>query len=82
VGDFNYNDINWETFTVSDLSSAPQPSEEFLEILSTCTLHQHVSEPTRFKPSVLPSLLDLVITGARLVTCLIYHQAKVTNIFF
>ena len=42
VGD---SDINWETFTVSDLSSAPQPSEEFLEMLSTCMLYHHVLEP-------------------------------------
>ena len=38
VGDFNYSYISWETFTVSDSSPAPQPSEEFLEMLSTCTL--------------------------------------------
>ena len=37
AGDFNYNDINWAT--VSESSSSPQPSEEFLEMLSTCTLY-------------------------------------------
>jgi len=63
VGDFNYSDINWDDLTVNDSSTAPQPSEEFLEMLSTCTLHQHVSEPTRFKHGVLPTLLDLVITN-------------------
>ena len=63
VGDFNYSDINWETLTVNDSSSAPQSSEEFLEVLSTCALCQHVSEPTRFKHGVSPSLLDLVITN-------------------
>ena len=26
-------------------------------MLSTCTLYQHVSEPTRFKPGILPSLV-------------------------
>ena len=63
VGDFNYSDINWETFTVNTSSSDPKSSEDFLEVLSTCTLHQHVSEPTRFKHGVSPSLLDLVITN-------------------
>jgi len=29
VGDFNYNDSNWETFTVSESSPTPQPSEKF-----------------------------------------------------
>ena len=32
-------------------------------MLSTCTLYQHSSEPTCFKPGVFPSLLDLVITN-------------------
>ena len=39
VGDFNYNDINRETFTVSESSPTLQPSEEFLEVLSTCMLY-------------------------------------------
>ena len=63
MGDFNYSDINWETLTVNDSSSAPQSSEEFLEELYTCVLCQHVSEPTHFKHGVSPSLLDLVITN-------------------
>ena len=63
VGDFNYNDVNWETFTMNASSSDPKPSEDFLEVLSTCSLYQHVSEPTRFKQGVSPSLLDLVITN-------------------
>ena len=61
VGDFNYSDINLETFTVSDSSPAPQHSEEFLKMLSTCTLYQHVSDSTRFKPGIEPSLLDFLI---------------------
>jgi len=32
-------------------------------MLSTCTLYQHMSEPTHFKPGIAPSLLDLVITN-------------------
>ena len=43
--------------------SDPKSSEDFLEVLFTCTLHQHVSEPTRFKHGVSPSLFDLVITN-------------------
>ena len=49
--------------TVSESRSIPQPPEEFLEVLSTCMLYQHVSEPTCFKPGILPPLLDLVITN-------------------
>ena len=48
---------------MNDSSSAPQSSEEFLEVLSTCALCQNVSEPTHFKHGVSPSLLDLVITN-------------------
>ena len=47
----------------SHLLPDPKPSEDFLEVLSTCSLYQHVSEPTRFKQGVSPSLLDLVITN-------------------
>ena len=58
VGDFNY--VIWETFTVSESSSTSKPYEEILEVLSTCTLYQHVSEPTHFKPGILLYLLDLL----------------------
>ena len=62
VGNFNYSDINWKSLTIND-SSSPQPYEEFLEVISSCALYQHVSEPTRYKQGVAPSLLDLMITN-------------------
>jgi len=63
VGDFNYNDINWGSSTVYASSSDTHSSEEFLEVLSTFSLYQHVFKPTLYKSGVLPSLLELVITN-------------------
>lgn len=42
MGDFNYNDISWETMTASSLTS-----DSFLTTISDCFLTQHVTVPTR-----------------------------------
>ena len=60
VGDFNYKEIDWEN------EYAPQSKEyqsKFINALQECFLHQHVSEPTRFRVNETPNLLDLVLSS-------------------
>ena len=59
-GDFNFPEINWETFNVNaGPYSAPS---QFLSCLNNCYLSQNVSEFTRIRGNNKPSLIDLVIT--------------------
>ena len=58
VGDFNYKDIDWSN------DSAPpekQHLNHFIDTLHDCYLHQHVTEPTRYRSNETPSLLDLIL---------------------
>ena len=61
VGDFNFKDINWKTWSTS--KSEQSKEHRFLETLRDCYLFQHVSEPTRARGTDEPSLLDLIITN-------------------
>ena len=73
VGDFNYNQINWDTFTVNDVSPDSQCFDDFLLTISECALYQHIIEPTHFRPNQTPSILDLVFTNEEgMVTNLVY----------
>lgn len=60
VGDFNYKEIDW------DNEYAPPNKEHqsnFINALQECYLHQHVTEPTRFRVNETPNLLDLLLTS-------------------
>ena len=61
AGDFNLPQINWEM----GISSAPPNhiSHAFVEVIQDCFLHQHVSEPTRFRIGEVPSTLDLIFSN-------------------
>ena len=61
TGDFNLPQINWAT----SFCSAPEShhAHKFLVAIHDCLLFQHVTQPTRFRDGVAPSLLDLVITN-------------------
>ena len=57
-GDFNYHGIDWVN------ESAVKQSDHlatFINTIQDCFLHQHVTEPTRFRSGEEPSLLDLVL---------------------
>ena len=57
AGDFNYKEIDWENYC------APYQYElRFLEALKECYLHQHVTEPTRYRENEQPNLLDLILS--------------------
>lgn len=61
LGDFNYPEINWDTFTCNkDLS---HPVSQFLETLRECDLKQQVNEPTHYRPETSPNILDLILTN-------------------
>lgn len=60
VGDFNYKEIDWEN------EYAPPNKEHqslFIDALHECYLHQHVTEPTRFRNNETPNLLDLLLSS-------------------
>ena len=60
VGDFNLKGIDW------DNDHAPSDKEHlrsFLSNLQDCFLHQHVTEPTRYRDNQESNILDLVISS-------------------
>ena len=75
VGDFNYRQINWKSWS----TGTPSDSEEskFIEALRDCYLFQHILEPTRRRGADEPSLLDLVLTNEELQVSDVVHQAPI-----
>ncbi len=61
VGDFNYPNVDWDTCTATDREGSD--SDQFMECLNDCFLVQHVDQPTRFRGSQRPSILDLILTN-------------------
>ena len=59
IGDFNYNDVNWETW---ETEFAGSKSNEFIEMLRDNFLFQVVDRPNRARGSDKPHILDLVLT--------------------
>ena len=61
VGDFNYKQIDWETWQ----TPKPESSEEheFISCIQDIYWHQHVISPTRYREGTEPSTLDLVLTN-------------------
>ena len=60
VGDFNFPDIDWDTWSSTHGSS---PGCAFIDVLRDNMLLQHVNIPTRARGSDNPHILDLVITN-------------------
>lgn len=61
VGDFNLPQIDWSQY----LCRVPDShyAAKFFSIVQDAYLFQHVTEPTRFRDGVQPSLLDLILTN-------------------
>jgi hypothetical protein len=59
IGDFNYNDVNWETWETEHVGSK---SSHFIEMLRDNFLTQEVDKPNRARGDDKPHILDLVIT--------------------
>ena len=64
IGDFNYRDINWESWeSWSTPHDDKKEDEQFLETLRENFFYQHVDEPTRARGTDTPSLIDLILTN-------------------
>ena len=59
AGDFNYKEIDWQN---EYAPPSKQHQSLFIEALQENFLHQHVSEPTRYREKDTPHLLDLVLS--------------------
>ena len=64
MGDFNYRDINWKSWTTPHGECSKEM--EFMEAVRDCFLFQHVEEPTRSRGNDNPSLIDLILTNEEL----------------
>ena len=58
LGDFNFPDIDWSSW-----SSRDSRSQEFIESLRDGYIEQMVDKPTRFRLNQLPSVLDLILVN-------------------
>ena len=74
LGDFNYRTIDWES-----LSSSSKVEKKFIQCISDNYLHQHVDQPTRWRGTNRPSLLDLVLTNEENMITELEYQAPVGN---
>jgi len=59
-GDFNLKDITWLDHCGNSTNHCIEP---FLDMIDNLFLFQHVTEPTRYRSTDTPSLLDLVFTN-------------------
>ena len=72
VGDFNYKDIDWKSY--SSKHSLNHPVSNFLDTLLKNNLFQHVDSYTRYRGNDRPSCLDLVLSNTNdLITSLDYN---------
>lgn len=62
VGDFNFPDVNWTTWTNS--GNENHASFHFIECLRDNFLQQHISSYTRYRDGQNPSCLDLLISDS------------------
>ena len=74
MGDFNYKDINWQTWSLNK-GNTQSDEFKFIECLRDNYLHQHVNKPTRGRGSDTPNLLDLIMTNEEQMITDIDHQS-------
>lgn len=60
VGDFNFKDINWETWSTQHGSESKE--QKFIDTVKDCFFFQHVERFTRKRGNDDPSTLDLILT--------------------
>ena len=75
-GDFNYPEIDWENESVGENS---EHLAFFVARIQESFLHQHISEPTRYKFGEEPSLLDLVLTNEDGMDLNLKYQSELGN---
>jgi len=59
VGDFNYPNIDWSTTTTT--KDNQHTSQKCISTVRDVFLHQHVTEPTRYRHGQNPNVLDLIL---------------------
>ena len=62
MGDYNYPEIEWDTWTVKGDSIVSQ-EYKFLECVQDSYLFQHSTKPTRWRGADSANVLDLVFTN-------------------
>ena len=70
LGDFNYKYIDWPS-----MSSTVPMEKKFLDCIQDTYLTQHIDEPTRWRGTDNPSLIDLVFTNEENMVNDIDYQA-------
>ena len=60
VGDFNFRDINWISWTT--IHNEDSTEAKFIEAVKDSFYHQHIDKPTRRRGTDNPSQLDLIFT--------------------
>ena len=73
MGDFNLPDIDWMTNTTE--RSTCHSSQVFIDAVRDACLHQHVSQPTRFRHGQIPHVLDLILTSDEHMINSLEHHA-------
>ena len=73
VGDFNFRDINWKSWTTSHNENSKEWT--FIETARDCYLYQHITEPTRKRGNDDPSTIDLLFTNEAMQISSIVHHA-------
>ena len=72
--DYNYREIDWENESSNEKS---ERCSTFVDTIQDCFLHQHVTEPTRYRHGEEPSLLDLVLSNE---DGMVYNLAQETGL--
>ena len=73
LGDFNLPEIDWSNQSAEGPLS--HPSNSFLECIRDCFLYQHVTEPTHYRGTQRPSVIDLIITNEEnMIQDLVYND--------
>ena len=73
VGDFNFKDINWKTWTT--FHGEESKEAKFLETIRDGFLLQHIEKATRVRGNDEPSLIDLLLTNEKHQISDIVHHA-------
>ena len=61
VGDFNYPDIDWKNDTCD--KNVNHKASKFLECVHKNYLSQLITEPTHYRGTQTPTLVDVVLTN-------------------
>ena len=73
LGDFNFKDINWVSWTT--FHNTESKEAKFIETARECYLHQHNQHVSRRRGNDEPSLIDLVFTDVAMQVSDIEHHS-------